>query len=150
MIHLRSAAVSDIPKMMAICAAEQNAPQWTASAYEELMRTPEKALVRLAGREPGEIAGFYVARRLIEHEWELENIAVALVERLNGVGAMLLNDLIAQAAGEKTAQIFLEVRASNVAARRFYERFGWRESGRRMGYYADPVEDAVLYQRDCP
>jgi ribosomal-protein-alanine N-acetyltransferase len=39
----------------------------------------------------------------------------------------------------------LEVRESNASARGLYEKQGFREAGRRRGYYTDPVEDAILY-----
>lgn len=43
--------------------------------------------------------------------------------------------------------VFLEVRESNMAARRLYEKLGFAETGRRRGYYANPPEDAVLYSK---
>ena len=42
----------------------------------------------------------------------------------------------------------LEVREANLAARRLYEKCGFRVEGRRRGYYRDPAEDAILYRRD--
>ncbi|MEO8725642.1 MAG: GNAT family N-acetyltransferase, partial [Acidobacteriaceae bacterium] len=104
-----------------------------------------KSLVRLGCSGSEEVVGFCAVRRLIENEWELENVTVALSERRSGVGTALLGDLIARVGDERTAGIFLEVRASNFAARRLYEKFSWREVGRRAGYYAAPREDAVLY-----
>jgi len=44
--------------------------------------------------------------------------------------------------------LVLEVRDSNKAARGFYGSFGFIEVGRRPGYYADPVEDAILMRLD--
>jgi [ribosomal protein S18]-alanine N-acetyltransferase len=44
--------------------------------------------------------------------------------------------------------VFLEVRQSNAAARRFYEKNGFQQSGRRKSYYANPSEDAILYRID--
>jgi ribosomal-protein-alanine N-acetyltransferase len=41
-------------------------------------------------------------------------------------------------------EVLLEVRESNQAARAFYASLGFVDDGRRRGYYADPVEDAVL------
>ena len=38
----------------------------------------------------------------------------------------------------------LEVRESNVPARRLYGKFGFSEAGRRRGFYSDPKEDALL------
>ena len=40
--------------------------------------------------------------------------------------------------------VYLEVRASNAAARRLYEALGFAEVGRRSRYYRRPVEDAVV------
>ena len=40
--------------------------------------------------------------------------------------------------------VFLEVRESNSAARFLYQRAGFETVGRRSGYYAHPVEDALV------
>ena len=40
--------------------------------------------------------------------------------------------------------VFLEVRESNDPAKRLYERAGFETVGRRTGYYAHPVEDALV------
>ncbi|NBS11482.1 MAG: ribosomal-protein-alanine N-acetyltransferase, partial [Gammaproteobacteria bacterium] len=44
-------------------------------------------------------------------------------------------------------QLFLEVRASNGAAQRLYDRAGFNELGRRRNYYptASGREDAMVY-----
>jgi [ribosomal protein S18]-alanine N-acetyltransferase len=42
------------------------------------------------------------------------------------------------------SEFLLEVRASNVAAMGLYQALGWRQTGLRPDYYANPVEDAVL------
>jgi ribosomal protein S18 acetylase RimI-like enzyme len=39
--------------------------------------------------------------------------------------------------------VLLEVRQSNRPARALYLSLGFIETGRRHGYYADPVEDAI-------
>jgi len=38
----------------------------------------------------------------------------------------------------------LEVRAGSLGARRLYEGLGFVEVGRRVRYYDEPVDDAVL------
>ncbi len=43
-------------------------------------------------------------------------------------------------------RVALEVRTSNVAARRLYEGFGFYQVGRRKGYYFDTGEDALLME----
>ena len=41
-------------------------------------------------------------------------------------------------------RITLEVRASNIAARKLYKKLGFKDVGIRKGYYADTGEDAVI------
>ena len=64
-----------------------------------------------------------------------QGIATALIERLLE---------IADGPGE---QYTLEVRTSNDAAIRLYEKFGFRSAGRRRGYYHDNREDALIMWR---
>jgi ribosomal-protein-alanine N-acetyltransferase len=45
-------------------------------------------------------------------------------------------------------QITLEVRASNLPARRLYQKAGFHEVGMRKRYYHSPMEDALLLTYD--
>jgi [ribosomal protein S18]-alanine N-acetyltransferase len=92
-----------------------------------------------------EILGFLVARHLTP-EWELENLVVAPTARRQGLGRLLLRGLLEMAREAKGDAVFLEVRESNAAARRLYENANFALTGRRKGYYKDPVEDALLYR----
>lgn len=94
----------------------------------------------------GTPVGFLVARHA-ESEWELENVVVGLKFRGQGIGMQLMEALLARVRSREGRAIFLEVRESNVAARKLYERAGFRECGRRKNYYSDPVEDAILYSK---
>ena len=91
----------------------------------------------------GSVAGFVVAR-LIVPEAELESIAVAGEFQRRGVARELFAALAEALGRSGVGEIMLEVRAGNEAALRFYRSMGFVEEGRRRGYYADPVEDAVL------
>jgi len=51
-----------------------------------------------------------------------------------------------QARREQARRVHLEVRESNTAARKLYERWGFREVGRRKSYYSGPPEDALLLE----
>ena len=95
----------------------------------------------------GAIVGFVVAS-LVAGEAELESIAVATVSQGRGLGGQLVRHLVAALGEVGTTRINLEVRASNIPASRLYTRHGFSETGRRVGYYADPVEDAVLMRLD--
>jgi len=123
---------------------------WTEQQYADLFAASAESLVRLAlvGEEEGNsaLAGFLVARYL-PPEWELENIVVAPTVRRTGIGRQLMDTLVLQARQTNGTAIFLEVRASNSAARRLYEKLGFMETGRRKAYYTNPSEDAVLYSK---
>ena len=78
------------------------------------------------------------------NEIEILNFAVFSEARGRGIGAMLLRETLAWGATFGAAQVILEVRASNCAALRFYERHKFQIVGRRARYYNEPVEDALL------
>ena len=78
-------------------------------------------------------------------ECELENIAVGPSLPRKGAGTQLIQCLIAAARKRSVHSIHLEVRESNSAARTFYEKCGFANTGRRPKYYSDPQEEAVLY-----
>jgi ribosomal-protein-alanine N-acetyltransferase len=85
-----------------------------------------------------------VARHLAA-EWELENIVVASSVRRMRLGQRLLDALLTAARETNSSSVFLEVRESNASARSFYEKAGFKQTGRRKSYYANPAEDAVVY-----
>lgn len=95
--------------------------------------------------EDSRIVGFLIARAIGE-EWELENIVVEATTQRRGRGTLLMDGLINLACSHPAKAIFLEVRESNLPARRLYEKRGFVECGRRQNYYASPPEDAIVYR----
>ena len=82
--------------------------------------------------------------RIVAGEGELLRIAVHPDARRRGVGRALLQVVLSAAADACPLGVYLEVRASNVAARRLYERAGFVDNGWRRDYYQAPREDAIL------
>ncbi|HSF94197.1 MAG TPA: GNAT family N-acetyltransferase [Thermohalobaculum sp.] len=95
-------------------------------------------------------AGFALYRCAAD-EAEILTIAVALADRRAGLGAGLLSACEAGARQAGAARMFLEVAEDNTAARALYARAGYRECGRRHGYYrhlgGEPVDALVLEKR---
>ncbi len=85
---------------------------------------------------------------LIVDEMHIATIAVHPDFRRRGIGARILTEALkeAQAAGAQRA--FLEVRAGNEAAQAMYRSFGFAVTGRRLRYYKDNGEDAVVMSLD--
>lgn len=96
------------------------------------------------------VQGFLVARSAHTSEWEIENVVVAASAQRLGLGAALLEAFLGRVRAEKPADgevcgVFLEVRESNVAARKLYEKSGLVIDRRREGYYSTPDESAIMY-----
>jgi ribosomal-protein-alanine N-acetyltransferase len=74
----------------------------------------------------------------------VQTIAVAPERQGQGIGAQLLDALLAHAASLPHKPISLEVRADNDVAQRLYERRGFRRTGLRRGYYPGGADALVL------
>ena len=155
-LNVRHASVSDMPYLMSLERACATAAHWNDDRYRELLSFGErlvlvaeekgKARGKTIGQPGPAILGFLVARQ-VAAEWELENIVVAPASRRLGIGKRLLDALVARAREAGGEAVFLEVRESNAAARKLYEKAGFGLTGRRKSYYCDPVEDAILYRK---
>ena len=127
----RAGTAADLVRVEEIQHASPEASQWPVNDYLQYA-------IHVAERD-GTVAGFSVHRATDEGEWELLNIAVAPEFRRRGVARELLAALPA-------GRIFIEVRASNGAARRLYESAGFRSVGVRRNYYHSPVEDGIVME----
>ncbi|MFZ1015643.1 MAG: ribosomal protein S18-alanine N-acetyltransferase [Terracidiphilus sp.] len=150
-MRVRPMAAGDLDRVQEIAAGLAQAPQWRRSAYEAALDPTKVHRVAMVAEDAGtsRIEGFVIAR-LTPPEAELESIAVAAGLQRMGVGRRLLQELVRDAGALGMSSIALEVRASNQAARGFYEALSFTEVGRRRSYYADPIEDAVLMERREP
>lgn len=147
-MRVRTATPADIPAMMALEHHAVTAAHWRPAQYEGLFSATAGARLALVIEEE-RVCGFIVAR-LLPDEWEIENVAVAGPARRRGLGTRLLGELLQMARARGVASVFLEVRESNHAARSLYEKWAFREAGRRKRYYSDPPEDAILYRLSFP
>ncbi len=148
-IAIRRMEAADVAQVMAVAAGLDEAPRWPEAEYRQAVgrdATPRRIALVAAWRGPAPILGFAVAR-LLPPEAELESIAVAAEWQGRGLGRRLLEALGTELKAGGVDELLLEVRASNGRARGFYEALGFAGAGTRRGYYADPVEDAVLMRR---
>lgn len=94
----------------------------------------------------GMVVGF-AGIMLIADEAELLNIAVTPSFRGQGIGQMLLDKMITEAARKAIRRLLLEVRKGNVSAIQFYNKNHFQKLGERKNYYSHPKEDAVIMER---
>lgn len=85
---------------------------------------------------------------LVLDEAHIATLAVHPDYRRRGIGARLLTTALEAARAEGAKRAFLEVRASNLAAQAMYAKLGFVADGRRLHYYKDNGEDAVLMSLD--
>jgi ribosomal-protein-alanine acetyltransferase len=137
---IRTAGFDDVAAILALERQTAAAAHWTAEQY----RTLVGGGIVLVAEEAGRLCGF-IGAQAVAGEWEIENVVVAAELARRGIGSELVGALIERARSEAAGAILLEVRESNLGARGLYEKQGFREVGRRRTYYADPVEDAILY-----
>jgi ribosomal-protein-alanine N-acetyltransferase len=102
----------------------------------------------LAAMLDDRIVGYLVCSRY-DTVWHVMNVAVDDTLLRHGIAGTLLERLF-DMADRPNEQYTLEVRTSNDAAIRLYERFDFRAAGRRRAYYHDNREDALIMWRTVP
>lgn len=142
---IRPVGPSDLEACLAIERAAYPNP-WSRGPFEDLLAL-EPGLAIAAVDGAGRILG-YALGWVVADEAELANLAVDPPRRRRGVGSALLSAFAAAAAARGARRIWLEVREGNGPARALYARRGFREVGRRRGYYDRPREDALVLAAD--
>ena len=121
---------------------------WSDGEIERLLL--ERNTVTHRATQAGALRGFIMSR-LVADEAEILSVAVASSHRGRGLARALLNLHLRRLAGLGARAVFLEVDEHNEAARRLYRRAGFREVGRRPGYYQqgrDQAAAALVLHRD--
>lgn len=114
---------------------------WSEKSLEESRERPEYLF--LVARCGGEAAGYIGMYQVLE-EGDITNVAVFPAHQKRGVGQALVSALLRAAAERGIRQMTLEVRVSNEAAIRLYEKNGFVSEGIRKNYYDKPKEDAQI------
>jgi ribosomal-protein-alanine N-acetyltransferase len=115
---------------------------WPAHAYRQELETNRLAHYIVA-RWGEEIVGF-AGMWLLVDEAHITTFATRSIWRRQGIGDRLLLALLDLARVRGAHEATLEVRPSNTAARRLYEKFGFKTVGVRPHYYTDNREDALI------
>ena len=147
MIRLRPMALADLPAVM-VLEEELFAPDtWTAAMYREELAQTGTRYYLVADDDDGAVAG-YAGLIAYADEAHVATIGVARARQGEGIGALLLDALLAEADRRRSPVVLLEVRADNGLAQGLYRRRGFTEIGRRPRYYQPSGTDAVVMQRE--
>jgi len=141
----RLASKDDLDGVLAIEEASFNNPT-TREWYEGELKRPEVCFIYVLRTNAHPVAGF-CAFWLVAEQAHINNLAVLPELRGQGLGTQLLAAITEEAAHLGAALLTLEVRQSNIPARRLYERAGFYQEGVRKNYYTNPIEDALILSR---
>lgn len=126
--------LSAVAELEALCFADP----WSEKALELLLTDGAYGAVCLQDGRVMAYGGVLWA----PDEGQITNIATHPDARRCGMGAAILEHLIAEATLRGCEQLSLEARVSNTPAIALYERYGFLKMGLRRGFYKHPVEDA--------
>ncbi|PWU03320.1 MAG: ribosomal-protein-alanine N-acetyltransferase [Terriglobia bacterium] len=132
MVAVRPGQRADLDAIRAIQYASPEAAQWDPEEYFGYQVW--------VGETAEAVCGFLVVRTPVAGESEILNLAVSPECRRQGIARALLHSCLDQFQGA----VYLEVRASNQAARNLYKSVGFQELTVRTGYYSDPPEDGIV------
>ncbi|HUE90442.1 MAG TPA: ribosomal protein S18-alanine N-acetyltransferase [Vicinamibacterales bacterium] len=141
--RLRDAA--DLDGVIAIEEASFNNPT-TREWYENELQRRDVCYVFVIRLPETPVAGFCAFWKVVD-QIHINNLAIHPVCRRGGLGRLLLAGVLDEAAALGAPHATLEVRRSNVAARRLYEGAGFCLAGVRTSYYTNPIEDALILSR---
>jgi ribosomal-protein-alanine N-acetyltransferase len=130
----------DLDEVMAIEEASFPTP-WPRQIFE--MELKSKRSFKRVSRIGGVVTGYIIAW-MVYDEGHILNIAVHPNFRREGIGETLMRECLDHFSKEGARYAILEVRRSNMAAIKLYEKLGFKSIGVRRGYYTDTGEDAIM------
>jgi ribosomal-protein-alanine N-acetyltransferase len=140
-VHIRPMMEMDLPDVAGIEAKSYAFP-WSENIFRDCLRVGYTCrTLDMAGQIIG-----YGVMSLGAGEAHILNLCVREEFRIVGFGRRLLEHMLERAAASGIGEAFLEVRPSNLAAIRLYQRLGFEQIGVRRGYYQAPDgrEDAIV------
>jgi ribosomal-protein-alanine N-acetyltransferase len=138
---IRDADISDAADIAEVEKACFPKP-WTEETIRHDLMENGKARYYVAV-DGGHIVG-YMSVWVLDYEGYINNVAVIPGYRRKHIASMLLEVMLDATEAEGIVSHTLEVRKSNIPARKLYRSYGFREIGERKNYYKDPTEDAII------
>lgn len=141
MLRIEPMTVEDLDAVQRIERASFSSP-WPPDAYRSEIEGNRLATY-LVARFGDHVVG-YGGMWLMVDEAHITTFAIHPGWRRRRIGERLLLAFLDMAVDRAAHEVTLEVRLSNLAARRLYEKYGFRPVGLRPRYYSDDGEDALI------
>lgn len=143
MIRLMQAA--DVDAVAKIERSVQSHP-WTLKQFQDAVTAYQSTVIEVQGQ----VAGFCILQPVLD-EANLLLMAIDPAQQGQGLGYQLLEASVAMLKNNPV-QIFLEVRESNQAAIKLYEKSGFHQIDLRKNYYPNANgsrEHAIIMVKAC-
>ncbi len=144
-VRIEPMRLDDVPAVQGIEQASFTTP-WPPHAYRNELESNRLATY-LVARIEDEVVG-YAGVWLMVDEAHITTFAVDPRWRRQRIGERLLVAVLDVARQRRAREATLEVRLSNLPARRLYEKYGFKPVGLRPHYYSDDREDALVMTTD--
>ncbi|WP_199180232.1 ribosomal protein S18-alanine N-acetyltransferase [Verrucosispora sp. ts21] len=134
-----------IDEVLTIEADLFGAEQWSAAMFWNELANGHH--YRIATDDDGTVLGYAGLAVAPPDEAWVQNIAVRRDAQRRGIGRLLLEELLAEAARRDLRAVLLEVAVDNAPAQRLYAGYGFEPIGVRRGYYQPSNTDALVMRR---
>ena len=131
-IDIQEMSLNDLEKIKDILISDFD-DFWNYNILKEELESPNSKYI-IAKTNDGEIIGFTGIKVLVDNA-DIMNIVVKKSWRNQGVGNLLLNNLISICKDLNLLSLSLEVNEDNLPAIHLYEKFSFKKLGLRKNYY---------------
>ncbi len=143
-VTIREMSVGDVPVIAEIERASYTMP-WSETSF--LSEVYSRHSITRVAELNGKIVA-YICIKQVADEAVLMNLTVHPDCRKQGLANMLFSNALPDLLSNSCRFLFLEVRISNIAAKKLYEKLSFKVVGTRKDYYLRPTEDAIVMMRE--
>lgn len=143
MIQIHKMTVQDLSQISNVLNTEFD-DFWNENLLKSEIENPNSKCI--IAKSNDEIVGFACIWKAVD-DIHITNIVVKKIYRKQGIGSLLLKELIKISNNENVTSITLEVKDSNLPAQNLYQKYGFKVLGRRKKYY-NGTEDAIIMTKD--
>jgi len=144
-ITLRGMRTADLDELLPYEDELFGPESWSRQSYQDELADTELRHYLVAELD-GKVVGS-AGLLAIGETAQILTVGVLPDARRRGIGERLVQALLAEAVRRRAAEVLLEVRIDNAAARQLYEKLGFAVIGTRRGYYDQGRVDAVVMRR---
>ncbi|NCB94418.1 MAG: ribosomal-protein-alanine N-acetyltransferase [Clostridia bacterium] len=139
-MQIREMEFDDLSAVMEI-ENENFSKPWTENGFFTFLIRDDTLF--LVACEDDQILG-YCGVVMVMDEGDITNVAVSKNRQNQGIGKLLVEEMIKRTQTAGVSKLYLEVRQSNLRAIHVYEKLGFVQNGLRKNYYEAPTEDGIL------